>query len=168
MSILVVGAAGELGAAVVARLVDQGDDGRVVEPDEAAIAGWRELGAHVARGSPDDADLVERAAQNVRTVVVLDGALVMPELLRGARAARVPRFVVCADARAVAPLAEAGVDYVVLVVPRTRFARRPSRSPAEVAEAVDAADDLAGNPRMVVDLTTPEGWAALGIDAARP
>ncbi len=44
----------------------------MIEADEPAADRWRSLGAHVASGPQWDADLVERAAQNVRTIVVGD------------------------------------------------------------------------------------------------
>jgi uncharacterized protein YbjT (DUF2867 family) len=163
VSILLIGAEGDLGEAVVTRLVDQGDEVRVIEPDGRAAGRWRALGAHVAAGSPDDADLVERAAQNVRTVVVLNDHEAEP-ILRGARAARVGRLVVCTGARYRHDLAAGDFEYVVLTVPRTRFGRRPALSPGALAAAVDAADDLAGRPRMSVDLGDPSGWRRLGLD----
>ena len=165
MSILVVGPAGETGEAVIGRLVDQGDEVRVIEPDEAAADRWRALGAFVARGAADDADLVERAAQNVRTVVVLRTADLGP-VVGGATSAGVGRVVVCVRGPEDVDPATLSADVVALVVPSTRVTRRPAIPAARLAEAIDAADDLAGNPRMVVDLGTDAGWRQLGLEPA--
>ena len=164
MSILLVGADGDVGEAVVARLVQQGDEVRVIETDERASDRWRALGAHVARGAADDADLVERAAQNVRTVVVLGEIDVRP-VVQGAAAAGVDRLVLTRPAGDATDVADCGLDYVVLVVPRTRLVRRRAVAAGALAEAIDAADDLAGNPKIVVDLGTDRGRSDLGLDA---
>ena len=163
MSILLLGARRDVGEAVVTRLVGRGDEVRVVEPDASAADRWRALGAYVAIGSPDDADLVERAAQNVRTAVVF-GDVDRGPILQGIGAAGVGRVVLCLD-RYDAHAAEGEVELVALLVPRTRFPRRPTVSPEAIAEAVDAADDLAGNPRMVVDLGDAQAWRALGLES---
>jgi Trk K+ transport system NAD-binding subunit len=164
VSVLIVGAEGALGEAVIARLVSEGDDVRVIEPESRAADRWKALGAHVARGTPDDVDLVERAAQNVRTLVALRPVAIEP-IVAGAVAARVGRLVLCADRDVVARLEAADVEFVVLVVPRRRFARRAAVTPGAVAEAVDAADDMPGTPRIVVNLSRPDGWHELGLAA---
>jgi uncharacterized protein YbjT (DUF2867 family) len=164
VSILLVGADGAVGDAVVERLLDQGDEVRIVEPDAAAAEHWRALGAYVAFGSPDDSDLVERAAQNVRTIVVLSELEGEP-ILTGALAAGVGRLVFCVHDGGKHEVGGKDVDFVVLVVPRTRFARRPAIAPSALAEAIDAADDLAGHPRIYVDLGNETGWRELGLDA---
>lgn len=164
MSVLLIGAEGDVGESVVTRLVEQGDEVRVIEPDPGAAGGWRSLGAYVAAGSPDDADLVERAAQDVRTIVVLSD-VELDAVIRGARAARVGRLVVCTASGERHDLDASDVEYVVLIVPKARFGRRTAVSPAALAEAIDAADDLAGRPRMLVDLGDASGWARLGLDA---
>ena len=163
MSVLIVGAEGEVGEAVIARLVEQGDEVRVIEPDERAGERWRALGAHVATGSPGDADLVERAAQNVRTLVALRELDYAP-LVQGAVAAGVGRFVVAAEGSDRFGLEDVDVEFVILLVAQSPFRRRPSLAPAALALAVDAADDLAGAPRIYVDLRVGEGWRRLGLD----
>jgi hypothetical protein len=56
-------------------------------------------------------------------------------------------------------------DYVVLRAPRrSRWRRTPTLTPADLADAVNAADDLAGDPRLDIDLASAEGWRALGLD----
>jgi uncharacterized protein YbjT (DUF2867 family) len=70
MAVLLVDVTGDLASLLVSRLVSLSDDVRVVEDDPDAGRKWRRLGAHIARGDSTDADLIERAAQGVRTVVV--------------------------------------------------------------------------------------------------
>ena len=166
MSVLLVGAGGALADALIARLVGEGDEVRVVEDDDRGAARWRALGAFVARGTPDDFDLVERAAQSARTIVVLSPEIPLAPVLQGATAARVDRIVVCgAGARSAAgPLEEAALDHVVLDVPQgSAWRRRRAVAPAALAEAIDAADDLAGSPRLVLDLGHADAWRALGL-----
>ena len=151
MSVLLVGLDPELVAAIVRRLTAEGDQVRVV-----AGAGTGHPGAHVAVGTPGDDDLVERAAQGTRTIVagVEDRAVA----LAGAARAGVDRAVlVNGDPEGV----PSSMSWVLLVTKR-RLRRGPG--PADVAEAVDAADDLAGEPRLVADLTTEEGWKALRLE----
>jgi hypothetical protein len=161
------------GAAVIERLLGHGDDVRVIEDDAALASDWAALGAHVARGRADDADLVERAAAGARTVVVMErlGAGVT-EVVRavtsGARlASEHIRLIVCVprlDAAAAEAVRRSGLEHVIL---RTGAGRtRPwARPPAvdKIAEAIDAADDLSGRPRLDLDLRSPRGWRALAL-----
>lgn len=173
MSVLLIGIAGARGAALVRRLLSEADEVRVVEDDPAAARAWSELGAHVARGSPTDADLVERAAQDVRTVAVLDvGHEVLEAVIQGSRAAaRDIRLIVCSPARDEVvrrALAASGLEYFLLLTGR-RARRIPSRSAAAVpvaalVEAINAADDLAGEPRLELDLAHASAWAILGLE----
>ena len=177
MSILCIGLDGPLGEAVLARLVAQQDQVRVIENDATRAARWRALGAHVARGALDP-DLIERAAQNARTLVLFEDGPGLPPtaidaLLEGGRAAGVGRVVVVgADPRSIARrLSPEGLDYVAIATGgrvRRLVARRARPTHALVAAAVDAADDLAGHPELEVDLTRPAGRAALGLDAEEP
>jgi hypothetical protein len=171
LSLLLVGLEGALGEAVITKLREAGDDVRVVEPDEGAARRWAALGAHVARGSPLDADLVDRASHGVRTVVVFLHSRAHPpaELLaavlgEGARPGF--RLVACAaslpaDARDA--IESSGVDHVILVGAATRWSLRRRVSVERLAAAVDAADDLSGTPRLVLDLGRAEDRAALGL-----
>lgn len=165
MSVLLIGAEGPIAKELVARLLAQGDDVRVIEDDPGAAGRWRELGAHVATGSDGDADLVERAAQGVRTLAVVGDIVDSDAAIAGAVAAGVDRIVWLTRGRRRDPsaLIAAGLDYVVLTAPASRWPRRSSLPPAAVAEAIDAADDLAGHPRLEVDLGDPEGWERLGL-----
>ena len=163
MSILVIGTEAPEAEAVITRLVGQGDEVRVIEPDERAGQRWRALGAHVARGQADDPDLVERAAQNVRTVVLLSGAELGP-ILPPARAAGVGRVVACVADAGELDLEGEGMDFVLLLRSTRRWPRRSAVGPVVLAEAIDAADDLPGNPRMIVDLDDVSQWGRLGLE----
>jgi Trk K+ transport system NAD-binding subunit len=173
MSILLIRAGGPIGETVARRLRAEGDEVRVVEPAEEPAEAWRELGVKVAPGRDDDADLIERAAQGVRTVVVFDGESgpagdVIEEVVAGIAAAGVERVIVCArrpDQMVVDAVRTSGLDYVVLTVGRGLLSRKRV-SDEDVAEAIDAADDLAGSPRLELDLTTRESWAALGLSSS--
>jgi Trk K+ transport system NAD-binding subunit len=170
MSVLLVGATGGLGRSVALRLVAQGDEVRVVEPDPRAVAAWRALGVHVARGEPDDEDLLFRAAQNARTIVLLDGpgrrlGAVTAAVVRAAALVPVGRIVVCAPvvpAEALEVLRSSGLEYVALSTGR-RLLGRGGTPDEVVAEAVDAADDLSGALRLELDLTEPEAYRVLKI-----
>lgn len=163
MAILVIAGGTDLDEHVVARLLMQGDEVRVLEPtsgrrDEM----WRLRGAFLARGDADDPDLVERAAQNVRTIVIL-GEQVRPDVvatvLEAGLNAGVDRVVCCAPVLAdeIRVAVRSGrLDYVLIDAGRSGLLRRKPAPPELVAEAIDAADDLAGKPRLEVDLTDDE------------
>jgi hypothetical protein len=178
VSVLLVNPTEDLGSALVSRLITEDDEVRVVANDPDVVRKWTRLGAHVARGEPHDADLIERAAQNVRTIVVLEdatallGKIVEAAAHGGRLASEEMRLVVCLENRDAAVeqiVHESDLDYVLLRIGTSaaRFVpfvgRKGARIPALV-EAIDAADDLAGNPRLDLDLTTIEGWEALGLD----
>jgi hypothetical protein len=173
MSILLVGLAEDLMPPLIRRLTEQGDEVRVLEADEIASDRWRTLGAHIASGPQWDADLIERAAQNVRTIAVgdrhdRDPTELMEALVKGGElASRDMRLVVVGDVlpRALSVLRDSKLDYVILGPPaRHRFlGRRPSLPPERLAEAVDAADDLAGEPRLELDLGDQRAWRELKL-----
>ena len=156
MSVLLAGIGPELAPVLIRRLVEEGDQVRAILPAGADAAPF--AGAHVATGDPGDDDLVERAAQGARTIVLGRGVQVP---LDAAARAGVDRAILLDAHEAPAPT---GMSWVVLVTSRTRLGRRRGPPPASVAEAVNAADDLAGEPRLVADLTTDDGWRALGLD----
>ena len=170
MSVLIVGLEADLARTLIRRLVAQSDEVRVIATEDDDSEALRNLGAHIARGPLLDADLVERAAQNVRTIVV--GAVeaeMMNEILEGARVARVERIVLCTLGPLAKPLELLRVapgEYVVLTYRRPRLLR-PNRAlaPESVAAAVDAADDLGGEPRLELDLNVASSWDALGLEA---
>jgi uncharacterized protein YbjT (DUF2867 family) len=170
MSILLIRANGRIGETLARRLIAQGDEVRVIEPAEELVEAWQELGVKVAPGRDDDTDLIERAAQNVRTTVVVDDEAgparqVIAHVLTGIGAAGVGRLILCArkpHEMLLDAVRTSGLDYVVLTIGGGLLSR--TRVPVEdVAEAIDAADDLAGSPRLELDLTKAESWAALGL-----
>lgn len=159
MSVLLIGLEPEVTAALIDRLVAEDDEVRVVEPDERNAQQWRDAGAHVALGSPDE-DLVERAAQGARTVIVGDDVTGGRQVLHGAARARVERIVVFGhniDPDELEP------NFVILRPPRRRLLRGPELSAGDAARAIDAAEDLAGEPQLVLDLGTGAGWRALDL-----
>lgn len=171
MNVLVIEPEGELGVVVVQRLVAEGDDVGVLIPE--ADDSWKELGAYVAVGGADDADLIERAAQHVRSIVLFDpDEADVTATIEGARMAGTPpaRIIVCTEAGdpgTEAVLSESGLEYVELRLPVARRKllgrARAGLDPHDVAAAVSAADDLAGDARMSIDLDTEEGRRRLGL-----
>ena len=182
MSVLLVGVRGELGRAVAARLIAEGDEVRVVEDRPAAAQEWGRLGARVAHGSGSDPDLVERAAHGVRTIVVGEdesaaAAAVVDAVLEGVRIAGRSdiRLVVLtttsAPDEATGAVVSSAHDHVIVRIPTGRrlLGRPRAPFPAEVlAEVVDAADDLAGNPRDDIDLSDAAAWMRLGLEPRSP
>jgi uncharacterized protein YbjT (DUF2867 family) len=171
MSILLVGPSPEIGPVLIERLTAQGDEVRVIERDPQLADRWRGLGAFVAQGSADDADLIERAAHSCRTMVFLDvdgGVETLAPALEGARATTIDRVVLITvrGASACLELLRAtDVDYVFVRCTPHRSLLHPRRRPdvSLIAEVVDAADDLAGNPRLELDLSDPATRPALGL-----
>jgi hypothetical protein len=174
VSVLLLGLPEIVAEATIEQLRNQGDDVRVIEPDPEVQKRWRSAGAHVAVGELD-ADLVERAAQGVRTLVV--GRLLPPtdepieELLSGAVRAGVGRVVVYTDRDDAQGWARGFSESVVLRAPYKRSLFRGGRGPSgpEAAALIDAADDLAaddgaGPLRLELDVTK-ESWAPLGLAA---
>src|SRR5687768_10119345 len=96
---MVVGG-GEAEPAVARRLLDQGDEVRVVVADAAERSAWVALGVHVAVGDPTDDDLIERAGQSARTLVLFGDHANDPATLaaglKGAAAAGIDRLILCA------------------------------------------------------------------------
>ena len=172
MSLLLMGLEPGLGEPLIARLISQDDEVRVIEADPGRGAHWKELGAYVARGEAGDVDLIERAAQNVRTIVVFERAredleLTVATAVDAASLAGVERIVVCAAAvskSVVELLRKSGVDYVALSSGgRRRLFGGGTVRETTITEAVDAADDLAGPLRLELDLSRPEALDFLGI-----
>ncbi|MDQ3916621.1 MAG: hypothetical protein M3323_15030 [Actinomycetota bacterium] len=162
MSVLLAGLDPGLVAALTRRLVAEGDQVRMIGPRGA---GETPPEAHVAAGELADEDLVERACQGVRTIVLGDGARSeAPAALAAAARVGVDRAVLVGLP---IPDLPASMSWIALVLPRRRLGLGTRLSPAAVAEAVDAADDLAGQPRLVADLGTDEGWRALRLEPPR-
>ena len=172
MSILIAEPDTELGPELVRRLISEQDEVRVLVRHGSDTERWRSLGAFVATGDPMDADLVERACQNVRTLVVVApgrrrSTSLLRSLVTAAAAAGTGRIVVCTSdppTEMLDVLESSGLEFVVLDAGRRGFLPRRGPDMPALAAAVSAADDLAGEPRMVVDLTTPEGRAIVGLN----
>ena len=173
MAVLLVGPREEVAGALIERLVEQGDDARVIERDGTAAEGWRSLGAHVAVASDWDADLIERAATGARTIVLFEGEdrseELVEEVLRGAGFAGADRIVMVTTSLTEPTrslLVKSSLTYVVLQTgfrKRGLISRRPTLEPSRIAEAIDAADDLSGDPRLILDLGEAEAWHALRL-----
>ena len=176
MALLLVGASGALGDAIVSRLLDAGDEVRIVAHSLEDAERWRHSGAHIARGNPKDPDLIERAAQNARSIVAFDDGSgshdVLEAAVEGGMSAGVERLIACCTTlsgpSARERVARAPLEHIVLI---TGTGRRGASlfgtqkvSPVDVARAVDAADDLAGRPRLVLDLRQPEAWRVLKLE----
>lgn len=161
---------GEVEPAVAKRLLAQGDEVRVVVNDPAERSSWVALGTHVAVGDSRDDDLIERAGQDARTLVLFDALANDPETVgaavKGASAAGIDRLILCAPdvSQEVRGLIEGAQTGSVILVYGRRLSLRGRASVDVVAEAVDAADDMPGRPRLLVDLRRPEALGLLGGD----
>jgi len=171
VSILIVGLGDEVLNPLVRRLIAQGDEVRVMAGEQVDPDAARQLGAFIASGpNEDDPDLYERAAQNVRTVVV--GPLarepaMFTAIVEGTGLAQVGRIVYVHHAPPetfVAMIAEARFERIVLRPPRPRSFGRRRLDPVAIAEAIDAADDLAGPAELDLDLAQDAAWRALKLD----
>lgn len=167
MSILLVDPEPVLGATILEHLLAEGDEVRVLVNEPAD---WKTRGAFVAVGDPMDPDLVERACTNVRTIVFASSTRGIPvsrlaAAVPAAQKAGTDRVVVCVPSGETAAqgwLDAAGVCYAILVTGKRGFLPKKSVDPKNVARAVSAADDLAGEPKLVVDLTDEAEWSKLG------
>lgn len=184
MSILLIGAGSALGETLVRRLVGEGDEVRVLILDtEDVEEGGRlaDLGAYIATGPELDADLVERAATNCRTIVVIERSgddtveIVRTAITGGRSALGTPdegmRLILCGappDEDAVQALRESGIGYVTLRTGRKLAGFLPIASARltddQVAIAVDAADDIAGEVKLELDLTEEADWKKLKLE----
>ncbi|HEU4480458.1 MAG TPA: hypothetical protein VFS18_01110 [Actinomycetota bacterium] len=173
MSILLVGLDDAVAEVLVRRLVLQGDEVRILLGDPGGQERWKTAGAYVAIGAMDDDDFVERAAQHARTCVVGPHwspatAETIVALVAGTSKAGVDRFVLVGpkvDAMFKEEVQLSGMSYVFLRVGRWGFLRKSNTvSPSAIAEAIDAADDLAGEVTLDLDLTMPEDWKQLRLE----
>ncbi len=161
MSVLLIDPPSDVGEEIVTRLVRQGDEVRVVERNPTRASLWTRLGAHVARGDPSDADLIERAATNCRTIVTFtEDEDRLQVTTSAARAARVERLIAVVEKPPKVPVD----DGVIVLVARPRGLFRRGTAPAAVAAAVDAADDIAVLPETLLDLADRDAWNALGLE----
>jgi hypothetical protein len=174
MSILLVGLPETFAAMLAQRLVGEGDEVRLLLWEDADPEPWKRIGAFVAKGDPTDADLVERAATNVRTVVLGERTTdlstdELKELIGGARQAGVGRFVVCQrqpSAELVELLKGADLEFVILTTAKKPLVGKgKNKIPiSKLSEAIDAADDIAGRIQAELDLTIPKAWKVLKLD----
>ena len=145
MSILLVEPARDIATSVLSELVAQGDEVRIVTV--APEKDWSDLGAHIAKGNGTDADLLERAGQGARTVVLFDpSGDQAAAAVEAAASARIERLVVCSKklGEEVDVVRSSGLSYVFLITGR--------RARSAAAAAIDWADDLAGDVKLEVDL----------------
>lgn len=170
MSVLLIGPSGSMGEAVFERLKQHGDDVRVIEDSDDSAKLWKARGGFVALAREWDADLIERASYEARTIVVFPRpdrgeAELLEEVIQGAKTASLERIVVIREDSGVPEALRASeIDHVVLRTGKASLFRRSKPvDDAVVAAAVDAADDLGGHPRLEVDLTREEGRALLGL-----
>ena len=169
MSVLLVGVEDRLAATIASRLIEQSDEVRIMLDSPGERETWRNRGVYVAVGDAEDEDFVWRAAGGVRTVVAsaerLSGSA-GSVLVVAAKRAGVGRFIVLAagsEPKLPPELIEEGADLIVLRLPKKKLLGKEKLSPADVAEAVDAADDLAGFPRLDLDLSEPDAWRELRL-----
>lgn len=171
MSVLLTGLDDELAAAVAERLIAQEDEVRIILTGGASSETWRARGVYVATGDLSDEDFVWRACGGVRTVVVEPSVVAGEEgaiFVAGARRAGVDRFVVVGEAPPGDNVLDTGdVDRIILRLPKKGLLRRNPVTASDLAAAVDAADDLAGSPRLDLDLSVPDSWAQLRLEAPR-
>ena len=168
MSVLLVDPDEVWGPAIARLLIEEGDEVRVLTPHPLR---WATRDVYVAPGDPLDPDLIERACTNVRTVVLTFLGRKVPMslvdgVLTGATQAGTDRIVACApsaDTDLLRALNGGGLSYVLVVTGRRGFLPKVTAEAHAVAQAVSAADDLAGAPRLVVDLTTEDGRAELRL-----
>ncbi|MFP5299297.1 MAG: hypothetical protein ACLGHL_09960 [Actinomycetota bacterium] len=167
MSILLIGVDDDLATVLSRRLIDQDDEVRVLVTEDGGPSAVPDAAVHVASGRYlDDADLIERASQNVRTIVLGSHPSIpkaAADIVSGARSAGVSRIVYCADAPdpgTAETVKASAIEYAILA---TGKRRRRGLSVDAVAEAIDAADDLADKVALDLDLTRPEQWSALRL-----
>jgi hypothetical protein len=160
-----------VGETLIARLRSQGDEVRVVEADSSRAIHWRGLGALVAEGAPDNADLIERAAHDCRTLVIFDvkdaSPAVLEAAIEGVRNTSVDRAILLVGGpadRSLEAVRSSGLDHIFLHARSRRgILRRRGPDASLLAEAIDAADDLAGSPRLDLDLSDPHTARVLGL-----
>ncbi len=172
MSILLLGLDDDLVQVLSQRLIRQDDEVRILVTGGASEKGYEGWGIHVARGPHlDDADLIERACQNVRTLVIGDrvqplNSEVVEAIVSGAKAAGVDRLIVVGPQSESELLDRAGaarLEFVMLRTPKAGLLRRSRLDLEDVAEAIDAADDVAEEMGDELDLSDPAAWERLKL-----
>ena len=82
---VVTGATGRVGSVVARELLVRGETPRVIVRTDAAAREWRDLGAHIARGSLDDAMFLADALRGADGLFTLLPENVPPDDFHGAR-----------------------------------------------------------------------------------
>ncbi len=176
MSVLLTGLGDELAEVLATRLISQDDEVRIVLGDDAERERWRSHGLHVAVGDLTDDDFLWRACTNVRTVVAGDRPPADTQEVRASLAdllgkTDADRLVIVGprdDDPLVTGAKAAAVDHVVLRFrKRGLLGSRQAVATADLAAAIDAADDLAGEPRLDLDLSEDASWQALRLSAPK-
>lgn len=154
------------------RLIAQDDEVRLVLGDASGRDRWQGLGIHVAVGDVTDDDFMWRACTNVRTIVAGDAPPLEDPTVRAALAPIVAktdadRLVVVGppdDDELARSAPSSGLSHVVLRFrKRSLLGRTRPPEPDQLAAAIDAADDLAGEPRLDLDLSQAASWAELRL-----
>jgi hypothetical protein len=126
------------------------------------VEGLKEDGVHVAFGDPSNGDLLERAAQGCRSIVLFDpSSELLEKALEAARFARVERLIVCA--RGSRPGSMDAAQSFVWLAARPKGIVRSGVPWFDYAAAIDAADDLAGDVKLDLDLNVADSWLRLGL-----
>lgn len=150
---------------LVDRLVAAGDQVRVLlraAGDTGVVEGLKEDGVHVAFGDASNGDLLERAAQGCRSIVLFDPSPdLLDKALEAARFASVERLIVCARSARRGSM-DAAQSFVWLAA-RPKGTLRPGVAWTDYAAAIDAADDLAGDVKLDLDLEDEGSWEKLGL-----
>jgi hypothetical protein len=173
VSVLIVAGDPQIEGLLAKRLVAEGDVvGVVVESD--GMAEQFDVGAaHLAVGSRTDEDLIERAAMHARTIVVYEetGQPAYREIVTAAVAAaerldgvRMVMWGPEHSREAVESVRLSGLPYVIIRTGKLRSRLRRTIPAEAVVEAIDAADDLAGDVRLEVDLARAEDWVRLKLE----
>jgi hypothetical protein len=175
LSVVIIAGHLEVDGALAERLVSEGDVVGLVVEDDGMVDHIVAPGAHVAQGSRADDDLIERAATHARTIVVFytpahsNYDQILEAAVTAAQRLKDVRLVVWGPdlpAPALQGLKASGLDYVAIKTGRLRSRLRKTVPVSAVVEALDAADDLAGDDvKLEVDLTRPSGWSSLGLTA---
>jgi uncharacterized protein YbjT (DUF2867 family) len=95
MMILVTGATGNVGSALVDELIGMGEKVRVFARDPRKVAHWGD-GVEVAQGNFEDADSFGRAAAGAESAFLMNGAAevgTFPQLIEAAEKVKLPRVV---------------------------------------------------------------------------
>lgn len=153
--------------AVIERLKAAGDQVRVLvdeRDDSEIVERLRRGGVYVALGDASNGDLMERAAQGCRTIVLFDpSSELAAKALEAARFARVERLIVCSKGPRRSEDFDAGEQSFVWLGGRPKGGLRAGVGWEDFAAAVDAADDLAGDVQLDLSLDRAEDWSRLGL-----